>query len=208
MYTVVLNSQGRAALTVNIHRDELDEINKKLQIIQDFHGINPGTARELFMSMIAVLENQALSGIAPAAQTDETAPSIENMVHSDEIEIIVFERTKELSDECNAKTQEIETLKVDSTVKTQEIESLKAQLAIYEDMDIETIEIEKPFTPGENDIYIPLDDNHAMILRTIAQNRAKRKKLETPQPISDIVQEIVFRKETLHNWSGGYWTGL
>lgn len=195
MYKVVLNAQGRGGLTVNINRDELDEINKKLQTIQDFHGINPGTARELFMSMLSVLEKQALSGIAPAAKTDEQAPSHENMVHSDEIDNLVFERTKELSDECNAKTQEIEVL--------------KDQLKVYENMEVpETIELYKDRELTENELLLELSEKQTYVLKLIASNRAKRLRLQQPEALDEIVKQMVFNRGALFNWHEEYYTGL
>lgn len=197
MYKVVLNAQGRGGLTVNIHRDELDEINKKLQTIQDFHGINPGTGRELFMSMIAVLENQALSGIAPAAKTDEQVPLPENMVTLADLESALFERTKELSDECNAKTQEIE--------------ALKDQLRVFEDMEVpETVEIVKyrERELSEYELLMGFSEKQMYVLKLIASNRAKRLRLRQPEDLDEIVRQMVFNRGALFNWHEEYYTGL
>lgn len=195
MYKVVLNAQGRGGLTVNIHRDELDEINKKLQTIQDFHGINPGTGRDLFMSMLSVLEKQALSGDAPIAKTDEQAPSLENMVTLADLESALFERTKDLSDECNAKTQEIEVL--------------KDQLKVYENMEVpETIELYKDRELTENELLLELSEKQTYVLKLIASNRAKRLRLHQAEALDEIVKQMVFNRGALFNWHEEYYTGL
>lgn len=216
MFQIAKNpTKNRALLSIALNDAEIEEMNELLVQAQELTGTLHTSIKDSYKQLLNTVISQCKQIIdtvqteaANEADAVSTVQTADDTVKTEDFENALWERTKELTDDITVKTQEIETLKVDSTVKTNEIEALKAQLAIYEDMDIETIEIEKPFTPGENDIYIPLDDNHAMILRAIAQNRARRKKLDTPQPISQIVKEIVFKKETLHNWSGAYWTGL
>lgn len=224
MFQIAKNpTKTRALLSIALNDAEIEEMNELLVEAQELTGTLHTSIKDSYKQLLTTVISQCkqlsdtvktnVSTVQTEAANEvdvvSTVQTADDTVKTEDFENALWERTKELTDEITVKTHEIETLKLDSTVKTNEIEALKSQLAIYEEMEIpDTVEIDKPFTPGENDIYIPLDDNRAMILRTIAKNRAKRKKLETPQPISEIVQEIVFRKETLHNWSGGYWTGL
>lgn len=217
MFQIAKNpTKNRALLSIALNDAEIEEMNELLVQAQELTGTLHTSIKDSYKQLLTTVISQCKQMIdtvktEAANETDvvSTVQTADDTVKTEDFENALWERTKELTDEITVKTHEIETLKLDSTVKTNEIEALKSQLAIYEEMEIpDTVEIDKPFTPGENDVFIPLDDNHATILRTISQNRAKKLRLDQPQPISQIVKEIVFRKETLYNWGGGYWTGL
>jgi hypothetical protein len=209
MFKIELNNQGRAAITVNIHKIEIEQINERLATIQDFHPIEAVTGRELFMSMIAILEKQALSGISPEATAPAPAASSENMIEMAEFESALFEKTKELSDECNALSEAKTKLEVENTAKTDEIEALKSALSLYENMEIpETIEIEKTIPLGENDVLLNLEENQMLVILEIAKNRARKLRLSEVPEMQQVIKEMVFNRGALYNWHEEYWTGL
>jgi len=209
MYQVQLNNQGRAAITINIQKHEFEEINQRLATIQGFHPIDAATGRELFMSMITILEKQALSGISPEATAPAPAASSENMIEMAEFESALFEKTKELSDECNALSEAKTKLEVENTAKTDEIEALKSALSLYENMEIpETIEIEKTIPLGENDVLLNLEENQMLVILEIAKNRARKLRLSEVPEMQQVIKEMVFNRGALYNWHEEYWTGL
>jgi len=104
-------------------------------------------------------------------------------------------------------SQNKEELEAECTAKSARIQELETALQ-QSFLEQEVIEVDKPFTPGPNDVYLQLEENHAMVLRTIAKNRATRLKKEIPITISQVVHEMIFNKGVLYNWHGEYWTGL
>jgi hypothetical protein len=209
MFKIELNNQGRAAITVNIHKSEIEQINERLATIQSFHRLDASTGRELFMSMIAILEKQALSGISPEATAPAPAASSENMIEMAEFESALFERTKELSEKFDALLETSIKFEAENTAKTDEIESLKSTLSLYENMEIpETIEVEKTIPLGDNDVLLNLEKNQVLVIREIAKNRARKLRLAEVPAIDQIIKEMVFNRGALFNWHEEYWTGL
>lgn len=201
--------------SITVNDAEREEFNELLVQAQELTGVIHTSIKDSYKHLLVELiarcrqtESTVQSEAKKTEEAESTVQSNESTVNSDEIEKLVSERTQQLSNECTEKSETIERLENENDLLAQQILTLNDALeTAVGDQEVIEIEVEKPFTPGPNDVYLPLDDNHAVVLRTIAENRAKRLKIE-PKSISEIVKEIVFNRAILYNWHGEYWTGL
>lgn len=195
---------------------EREEYNELLVKAQELTGVVFTSVKDSYKQMLDQLISRSIQiestvhSDAPKTDAPEsTVHSDESTVNSPEFENALFERTKVLADECTVLSEAKEKAEHECTVKSQRIQELEAALQnAFLEQEVVEIEVEKPLAPGPNDVYLQLEENHAMVLRTIAKNRATRLKMEIPITISQVVHEMIFNKGVLYNWHGEYWTGL
>lgn len=212
--------------SITLNDKDREDINKLVIEYQEKKGIHFENIKELFASLLS--DGLCLnSGEVKPMVTESDLPVQTN---SEEIKPEIYytenprQRTFEFDGhehtffECFAPTVEnyqkevvrlrISDIKiVNELLQTRdELEQAKSDLDLINNYDADSVSI--PTVNSPENIFIELNENKQLVLKTIAENRYNKGYENSVLSHSELAEKLIFNKATMYNYGGEFYTGL